>query len=225
MNEKNKNNFKRKPRNDRERDEFEQRIVDLRRVTRVMAGGKRMRFRACIVIGDKKGQIGYGLAKGKDVAIAVNKAVSQAKNNLLKLTIVDGTIAHQVNKKFKAAHVIFRPAPEGTGIIAGGAVRAVLELSGIKNISAKILGSNNKVNIVKAVFEALSDLKYRESKQIDENEIKKSAKGLEQSRKAVKPVVKEAVIKKAKPAPVKEVKDIEQNKEESKKAEVGKENK
>lgn len=162
----NKKNFKRKPYRERERDEFEQRIVDLRRVTRVMAGGKRMRFRCCVVIGDHKGQIGYGLAKGADVAIAVTKAVSQAKNRLLKLDIVDGTIAHQVNTKYKAAHVVFRPAPDGTGIIAGGAVRAILELSGIKNISAKILGSNNKVNITKAVFEALSDLKTRAPKEV-----------------------------------------------------------
>jgi len=181
-----KKNFKKKPYKERERDEFEQRIVDLRRVTRVMAGGKRMRFRACVVIGDHKGQIGYGLAKGADVAIAVNKAVAQAKHGLLKLDIVDGTIAHQVNKKYKAAHVIFRPAPDGTGIIAGGAVRAVLELSGIKNVSAKILGSNNKVNIVKSVFAALSDLKKRASEEKP------------QAKPKAKPVVE-----KSKPAPKK----------------------
>ncbi|MFW0862504.1 MAG: 30S ribosomal protein S5 [Candidatus Komeilibacteria bacterium] len=190
----NKKNFKKKPYKERERDEFEQRIVDLRRVTRVMAGGKRMRFRACVVIGDHKGQIGYGLAKGADVAIAVNKAVSQAKNRLLKLDIVDGTIAHQVNKKYKAAHVIFRPAPDGTGIIAGGAVRAVLELSGIKNVSAKILGSNNKVNIVKSVFEALADLKKRAPKE------KPQAK--EPAKPKAKPQAK-PVAQKSKPAPKK----------------------
>ncbi len=197
MDNNNKKNFKRKPFREREKDEFEQRIVDLRRVTRVMAGGKRMRFRACIVIGDGKGQIGYGLAKGKDVAIAVNKAVSQAKNSLLKLDIVDGTIAHQVNKKFKAAQVVFRPAPDGTGIIAGGAVRAVLELSGIKNVSAKILGSNNKVNIVKSVFAALSDLKKREPKQAPKPEARPVAKP------AAKPIAQKPVVKKAKPAPAK----------------------
>jgi len=186
-----KKNFKRKPYREREKDEFEQRIVDLRRVTRVMAGGKRMRFRACIVIGDHKGQIGYGLAKGKDVAIAVNKAVSQAKNRLLKVEMVDGTIAHQVNMKYKAAHVMLRPAPDGTGIIAGGALRTVLELSGINNVSAKILGSNNKVNIVKAVFEALSDLKKRESREDNKPAAKQQ------------PVVKQSTVKKAKPAPAK----------------------
>ena len=184
----NKKNFKRKPYKERERDEFEQKIVDLRRVTRVMAGGKRMRFRACVVIGDNKGQIGYGLAKGKDVAIAVNKAVSQAKNNILKLDIVDGTIAHQVVTKYKAAQIVVRPAPDGTGIIAGGAVRAILEISGIKNISAKIQGSNNKVNIVKSLFAALADLKKRESKVSVQ----------------VKPIPQEQVVKKpAKPVPVK----------------------
>lgn len=144
-----------------ERDEFEQRIVDLRRVIRVMAGGKRMRFRACVVVGDNKGKVGYGVAKGKDVAIAVNKAVNKAKKALITVPIVDNTIPHQVVIKYKAAKVMLRPAPVGTGIVAGGAVRVVLELSGIKNISAKILGTNNKMNNVKAVFMALKDMKPR----------------------------------------------------------------
>jgi len=193
----NKKNYKKKPYKERERDEFEQKIVDLRRVTRVMAGGKRMRFRACVVIGDNNGRIGYGLAKGADVAIAVNKAVAQAKNGILKLDIVDGTIAHQIVKKYKAAQIVFRPAPDGTGIIAGGAVRAVLEISGIKNISAKILGSNNKVNIIKSVFAALGDLKTRQPKEVVKPAPKVVAK---QAPKAVAAKAK-SVAKKNKPAP------------------------
>ncbi len=139
-------------------DEFEQEIIDLARVTRVMAGGKRMRFRACVVIGDHKGKIGYAVAKGADVAIAINKAVTKAKKNMLELNFYNDTIQHEVRSKFKAAEILIKPAPTGTGIIAGGAVRKVLELTGVPNIVAKILGSNNKINNVKATFRALSSL-------------------------------------------------------------------
>ena len=142
--------------------------------------------------------------------------MSQAKNNILKLDIVDGTIAHQVIAKYKAAKIVVRPAPDGTGIIAGGAVRAVLEISGIKNISAKIQGSNNKVNIVKSLFTALTGLKKRESKISiqakpvpQEQVVKKQAKPAPQEQvvnKQVKPAPQEQVVnKEAKPAPAKEV--------------------
>jgi len=161
MDKSNQKNSRHRPYKERERDEFEQRIIDLRRVTRVMAGGKRLRFRACVVVGDHKDKIGYGVAKGKDVSLAVNKAVAQAKKDLLTVRMVEGTIPHEMTVKYGAALVILRPAQVGTGIIAGGAVRSVLELSGIKNISAKILNSNNKVNNVKAVFKALQDMKER----------------------------------------------------------------
>lgn len=142
-----------------EQEEFEQRIIDIARVTRVMAGGKRMRFRACVAIGNKKGQVGIGLAKGADVAIAVAKAVNQAKKNIITVPIVNNTIPHEIKKKCGAAIVLFKPARKGRGIIAGGAVRIVLELSGIKNITSKILGTNNKVNNVKCALEALKSLK------------------------------------------------------------------
>ena len=145
---------------ERERDEFDQKMIDLARVTRVMAGGKRMRFRACLVVGDRKGKLGWALAKGADVSLAINKAVTKAKKHLISVRSVKGTIPHSIEVKYKAACILFKPAKLGTGIKAGGAVRQVLELSGIENVSAKIIGSSNKINNVHATFKALSSLKY-----------------------------------------------------------------
>lgn len=138
--------------------EFEQRILDLARVTRVTKGGKRMRFRAFVLVGDKKGKIGWGLAKGADVSIAVNKAVRKAKKRLITVPMVRGTIPKEVKEKFCAARILIKPAPEGTGIKAGGAIRAVFELAGVPNVVGKILGSNNKINNARAVFEAIAKL-------------------------------------------------------------------
>ena len=143
---------------DREQD-VEQKIIDLARVTRVMAGGKRMRFRACVVVGDRKGSLGYAIAKGADVAMAVNKAVAKAKRTMTPITIENGTIRHTVKVKYKAAHLLMKPAPEGTGVVAGGAVRAALEISGVDNIVAKMFGSKNKINNIKALFAALDVLR------------------------------------------------------------------
>lgn len=142
----------------KEEREFDQRLIEISRVTRVMAGGKRMKFRACVVIGDKKGRVGYALAKGADVSLAVAKAVSRAKKDLITIPIVKDTIAHEVEIKFKAARLLLRPAPPGTGIMAGGAVRAALEISGIGNIVTKMYGSKNKINNIKALFSALKQL-------------------------------------------------------------------
>ncbi|MDP2830552.1 MAG: 30S ribosomal protein S5 [bacterium] len=140
-------------------EEFEQRIIDIARVTRVMAGGKRMRFRACVAIGNKKGKAAIGLAKGADVTNAVTKAVNKAKKNIIEIPIVNDTIPHEIRQKYGAAEILFKPARKGRGIIAGGAVRIIVELSGIKNITSKILGTNNKVNNVKCAIEALKRLK------------------------------------------------------------------
>lgn len=157
--------------------EFEQRIVDLARVTRVMAGGKRLRFRASVALGDKKGRVGWAVAKGTDVAIAVNKAVNKAKKRIFKVRLVNNTIPHQIEKKFKAARVLLKPAKEGTGIIAGGAVRTILELAGIPNIYGKILGrTNNKINNITATFEALKSLKYPQDLKEENGEIKEAIK-------------------------------------------------
>ncbi len=140
----------------REKPEFDQQIVDLARVTRVTKGGKQLNFRVCIVIGDRKGRVGYGIAKGADVQIAVGKAVNQAKKNMIRVPFVKETIPHRVEAKFKAAKVMLKPAPKGSGVIAGGATRVILELAGVPNASAKTLGkTNNKVTNVRATFDAL----------------------------------------------------------------------
>ncbi len=143
----------------REKPEFEQKLVDLARVTRVTRGGKRLSFRACVVIGDKKNQIGYGVAKGADVAIAINKAVTQAKKVLFKVNIQEGTLPHEIKFKFKSAKIMIRPGKKGRGVIAGGVLRTVLELAGYKDAVGKMYGSKNNINNVKAAYHALEMLK------------------------------------------------------------------
>lgn len=145
--------------------EFDQQILEIRRVTRVVAGGKRMRFRACVVIGDRKGRVGYAIAKGADVSLAVNKAVTAAKKQLITVPIWRETIPHPIELKLGAARVFLKPAPVGTGVIAGGPVRAVVELAGIRNIVTKMKGARNTVNNVKAAHEALRLLRARPDKQ------------------------------------------------------------
>jgi small subunit ribosomal protein S5 len=144
--------------------EYEQRIVDIARVTRVMAGGKRMRFRACVAIGNKKGKVGIGMAKGADVTLAVTKAVNRAKKDVFDIPIVNDTIPHEIFQKYGAGQVLLKPARQGKGIIAGGAVRTILELSGLKNVTSKNLGTNNKVTIAKCTIRALTNLKKVEKK-------------------------------------------------------------
>jgi small subunit ribosomal protein S5 len=142
-----------------EKDEFEQRILDIARVTRVMAGGKRMSFRACVAVGNKNGKVGVGLGKGADVTIAINKGVKKAKQNIVDVPIVDGTIPHEVFNKYGASRLLLKPARKGKGIIGGGSVRLVLELSGLTNVSSKILGTDNKMTNAKGVIEAFGKLK------------------------------------------------------------------
>ena len=139
--------------------DYDQAMIDIARVTRVMAGGKRMRFRACVVVGDRKGRVGYAVAKGADVTLAINKAVTKAKKHLIHVPIVNETIPHRVQVKSGAAKLLLKPAPKGSGIIAGGAVRIVLDLAGVSNVVAKTLGSKNKINNVSATFKALQSLK------------------------------------------------------------------
>jgi len=138
--------------------EFEQKILDLARVTRVTAGGKRMSFRCTLVIGDKKGRVGLGIAKGADVQIAVEKAYRQAKKKLIHVPIVNETIPHAVLLKSGSASILLKPAPKGIGLKAGGAVRVVLEYAGVPNAVSKILNSNNKLNIAQAALEAIAQL-------------------------------------------------------------------
>ncbi len=146
----------------REPREFEQKTIDLSRVTRVVAGGKRMRFRATVAIGDLKGRVGLGIAKGADVSISIQKAVTAAKKNMIRVPMVNETIPHAITVKFKAAHILIKPAPPGTGVIAGGPIRAMMELAGVKNVVSKILGSSNKINNVYALMQAFGRLRTKE---------------------------------------------------------------
>lgn len=156
----------RRPRTDiPEQADYEEKNLEVARVTRVTKGGKRMRFRVLSVIGNRKGRVGFGIGKGVDVAGATAKAVAQARKSLMTVPIVHDTIPHRVDAKFAAARILIKPAPQGSGIKAGGAVRQVLELSGIPNASSKILGSANKINNVKATFQALKQLKMPPKKE------------------------------------------------------------
>ncbi len=145
---------------DRPKDEFQTKLLDLARVTRVTGGGKRMSFRAVVVAGDKKGKVGIGIDKGKDVSQAIDKATRRAKRDMLSVVIVEGTIPHEVEAKYGPAVILLRPQKKGRGLVAGGAVRTICDLAGIKNISSKILsGSKNKLNNARATMEALRKLK------------------------------------------------------------------
>lgn len=141
--------------------EFEQKLLDVRRTARMVAGGRRFSFRAVVIIGNKKGKVGVGTAKGADVTMAVDKAVRQAKKYLLEVPItVDGSIAFKVEAKYSAAKIMLKPAAKGRGVIAGGTVRVICNLVGITNITAKILGrTNNKLNNARATLKALEKLK------------------------------------------------------------------
>lgn len=144
------------------KDEFETKLLDLARVTRVTGGGKRMSFRAVVISGDKKSKIGIGIDKGKDVSQAIEKATARAKKNMINVVIVDGTIPHQVEAKVGPAVILLKPQKKGRGLVAGGAVRTICDLAGIKNISSKILsGSKNKLNNARATMEALKKLKAK----------------------------------------------------------------
>ncbi len=157
MQDKPKTRRRRKFTGPREKPEFDQQIVDLARVTRVTKGGKQLNFRACVLIGDRKGRVGYGVQKGKDVQLAVEKAVRQAKKQLIRIPIIHDTIPHAVISKYKAAKVILKPAPQGSGVIAGSVIRTVLEMAGVPNASSKMVGkTNNKITNIKAVFDALN---------------------------------------------------------------------
>lgn len=141
------------------REDFEEVIVNIGRVTKVVKGGRRFRFTALIVIGNKKGQVGFGFGKAKEVPDAIRKAVDDAFKNIISVSIKGSTIAHDIEIKYNASKILLKPASEGTGVIAGGATRAVVELAGIKDILTKSLGSNNPSNVVRATIKALSMLK------------------------------------------------------------------
>jgi len=141
--------------------DFETQVLDISRVARVTGGGKRLSFRATVLVGRRKNyEIGFGVGKGRDVATAIEKATNQAKKNLLKIPVVKNTIPHEVKAKYGAAEILLKPAREGKGIVAGGVSRTIFKLAGIPNISSKVLGrTNNAINNAKAVLIAISKLK------------------------------------------------------------------
>ncbi|CUU68460.1 30S ribosomal protein S5 [Campylobacter hyointestinalis] len=141
------------------REEFEEVIVDIGRVTKVVKGGRRFRFTALVVVGDKKGHVGFGFGKAKEVPDAMRKAVDDAFKNIVEVKLKGSTIPHDIEVKFNASRILLKPASEGTGVIAGGGARPVVELAGIKNILTKSLGSNNSANVVRATIKALNMLK------------------------------------------------------------------
>ncbi|MFA7252869.1 MAG: 30S ribosomal protein S5 [Candidatus Paceibacterota bacterium] len=147
-------------RSERPRSEFEQKMLNIRRVARVATGGRRFSFSVAMVAGDKKGKVGVGLGKANDTSLAIDKALRQAKKNMITVNMTkSSSIAHEVDCKYSSARIVIRPAP-GRGVVAGSAVRNVLDLAGVKDVTAKILsGSKNKLNIARAAVEALSKLK------------------------------------------------------------------
>lgn len=147
------------------KEELESKLLDLARVAHTRAGGKKLRFRAVIVTGNKVGKVGVGVASGLDVAQAIEKATFQAKRNLIEVPIVKDTIPHEVQAKFGPAEVLLRPQRRGRGLVAGGTVRVICQLAGIKNVSSKILGrTGNKLNNARATIKALSKLKTQSAK-------------------------------------------------------------
>ncbi len=146
----------------REKPEFEERVVHISRNSKVVKGGRRFSFGALVVVGNRKGRVGYGLGKAAEVAEAIRKAGEVAKRNLTNVTMRGTTLPHATTGKYSGAQVLIRPASEGTGIIAGGPCRAVLELAGVRDVLAKSLGSNNHLNVTKATLNALGKLRTKE---------------------------------------------------------------
>lgn len=188
----NRDNRNRRPQDD-EPKEFEEIVINIDRVSRVVKGGRRFRFKALVVVGDKKARVGVGVSKGGDVQAAVTKATAVAKKNIMNIPIHNATIPHDIYAKVGGAKVLLKPAAPGTGIIAGGTVRAILNVTGIHNVLSKSLGSSNKVNTAYATIEALTQLKPKsEWTTTDEKAAptKKAAKTVEKAEVTEEPVAK-----------------------------------
>jgi small subunit ribosomal protein S5 len=189
----------RRPEIQPEEKQFDERTLHIDRVARVVKGGRRFRFRALVVVGDKKHKVGIGTAKGADVTAAVTKATEVAKKNFITVSLYKGTLPHEVEYKVSGAHILLKPASPGTGLIAGGAVRTILEVAGIKNALSKSLGSSNKTNTAYATIAALQSL-VPSSKWVTASTKPKAAKKVEpvETKKVVKPAAKTATKKPAK---------------------------
>lgn len=148
----------RRPEQAPEEKQFDERVIHVNRVARVVKGGRRFRFQALVVVGDRKNKVGVGVSKGADVTAAVTKATDVAKKNMIKVELYKGTLPHEAESKVGGAHILIKPASAGTGLIAGGVVRTVLEVAGVKNVLSKSLGSSNKINTAYATIKALDDL-------------------------------------------------------------------
>lgn len=181
-----------------EEKQFDERVVNIDRVARVVKGGRRFRFRALVVIGDHKGRVGIGIAKGADVTAAVSKAVEVAKKNMTTINMYKGTFPHESQAKVGGANILLKPASAGTGLIAGGVVRTVLEVAGVSNALSKSLGSANKINTAYATLEALKSIEPA-SKWITRKTSSKQAKPAEtrsKKQEASKAPKKEKVVEK-----------------------------
>ena len=185
--------------------EFDEVTINIDRVSRTVAGGRRMRFKALVVIGNHKNKVGIAVAKGNDVTSAVQKATSKAKKNMITFAMDGETICHEVESKVTGADVLMKPAAPGTGIIAGGVVRSIIGLTGVKNLISKSLGSTNKVNIAYAVIEGLKAQVPRKDWETTKQKPAKAAK-TEKTEKAKKPATKKAAAKPAKKTSKKEEK-------------------
>ena len=180
----------------REQKEFQESVIQIDRVTRVVKGGRRLRFRATVCIGDQKGRVGLGIGKSNEVRTAIEKAITKAKKNLVTVNLDGTTIPHEHRSVFKSAKVFMKPASEGTGIIAGGAIRKVLELAGVKDILTKSLGTTNKLNTAKVAVQALSELKVT-PKMEKANKTAKTSAATDKKAPAKKAPAKKTAEKKA----------------------------
>ena len=189
---------------DRREKDFDHSLLHVARVARVVQGGRRFSFRATVAIGDHKGKVGVGVAKGSDVSLAIGKAIHDAKKELITFPILAETIPHETKAKYKGAEIIIKPARVGKGIVAGGSLRVVAELGGIKNLTAKNIGSRNKINTAKAMLKALKSLRVKKMDTPKETENKEKAEvaraeeiaKAEEVAKKVEAVEKEVVVEK-----------------------------
>ena len=188
---------KNKPRFKKEKPEYDQKVIDIARVTRVVKGGKRFSFRTAVVIGNKKGKVGVGVAKGPDMRVATEKAYADAKKNMIVINFKGNTIPYSVYQKLGSAKILMKPAAKGHGIVAGGAVRIVVSFAGISDVSSKMLGAKNKLNNARATILALEQFKIKKTREkILEERKEARTKKVEEKKEIEKTEVKKVEEKK-----------------------------